>query len=219
VEQRDSDSDRGVHRLDLDYYSSCCPNSIVNISGGVEQRFIEFNQVCRFFSSGVLYRLSDDPAALVKEDRPIMDFCAQSQFERPALGVHLRDRFDVGGYLVGEDADCCAPRNLVDVQVKNLLVEIGIDNEDLPSSRHNEGTQVAIKSVLFAGFIHALDFFFRKLQPEYADQTPQQSIIFSEITASMLRWLDQASPLPASDTNRSPPSRLSSTPISDGARA
>ena len=41
------------------------------------------------------------------------------------------------------------------------------------SGRHNEGTQVAIKGELLAGFIHALDFFFRKLQPEYTDQTPQ----------------------------------------------
>src|SRR5260370_32843379 len=81
------------------------PNAAVNISGGTERRLIEFNQVCRLFSSGVFYRLTDNPAALVKEDDPVMHVHARPQLERPVLGVHPCDRFDVSSYLVGEHVD------------------------------------------------------------------------------------------------------------------
>ena len=158
--------------MELNEASRCRPNSVVNVSGGSERRLLELVQVCRRFSSGVFYRLTNDPATLVDKDRAVMYLAAGSQLERPAGGAHLRDGFDISADLVSEDPDRHAGGDLVDVKIEHFLIEVGIDDEEVLGSALNEGTQVAVKIVAFARFIHALNFFFRKLQPKYGGQAP-----------------------------------------------
>jgi len=58
--------------------------------------------------------------------------------------------------------------NLVDVQIEHFLIEVSIDNKDVLRGSLNKGTQVAIKFILFAGFVDGLDF--SRLGPRAAEQ-------------------------------------------------
>jgi hypothetical protein len=97
---------------------------------------------------------------MVDEHNPVMHVCAGSQLERPALNVHLRKGFSFGAYLLGQDADGHSAGDLVDIEVKHFLIEISIDDKDVMASTFNEGAQVAMKGILFAGLVDALDLLF-----------------------------------------------------------
>src|SRR5277367_386748 len=152
------------------------PDPVVSISESTDRQFIQFDEVRRLFPSRVFYGLPDDPASLVDKDHSVMRVCAGPQFQRTALCVHFCDGFDVRANLVRENADGSISRNFVDVQVKHFLVDVRVDDEDVLRGPGNDGTQVAVEGVFVARVVRAFDFFFRQLELERPDQSPQQGL-------------------------------------------
>src|SRR5271156_4646008 len=63
-------------------------------------------------------------------------------------------------------------------RLNTFFVDVRVDDEDVLRGPGNDGTQVAVEGVFVARVIRAFDFFFRQLELERPDQSPQQGLKF-----------------------------------------
>jgi hypothetical protein len=120
---------------------------------------VQFDHIDGLSLRCVLDRLSDHPAPVIQKHMPIVSTSARPKLKVPSLRKFPCHRLNGPAELIGEDADIHRCRSPLHVEIKQLDIQIVVNDEERLLGSFDDRLQIFVKLVVIARPVSTPDFF------------------------------------------------------------